>query len=276
MPDPESIRMPAPTAWPIVLAFGVSLIAAGLVTSASVTALGLLLAAVAAVGWFRDVLPEESCEAVRVDTTASPPIVAGRRVAHVDVAMPFHRARLPIEIYPVSAGLKGGLAGAVVMAALATAYGIASGTGIWYPINLLAAGFFPNAVQLSTSELAAFHGGALLIATSIHVLASTLVGLLYGAMLPMLPRRPIVLGGLLAPLVWSGLLYGILGVVNPVMNQRLDWAWFVVSQVGFGIAAGLVVARQHRVLTWQHLPLALRAGIEAPGLRRGPDEGGES
>jgi hypothetical protein len=268
--------MPAPTAWPVVLAFGVTLIAAGLVTSAFVTALGLLLAGVAAVGWFRDVLPEESFETVRVGTTVSPPAPAGRRVARLNVAMPLHRARLPLEIYPVSAGLKGGLAGGVVMAALAMAYGIVSGTGIWYPINLLAAGFFPNAVRSSTSELAAFQGSALLVATAIHAIASTLVGLLYGAMLPMLPRRPVVLAGLVAPLAWSSILYSILGVVNPVMNQRIDWVWFVPSQVGFGIAAGLVVARQHRVRTWQHLPFAIRAGIEAPGLIPESDEGGKS
>ena len=57
------------------------------------------------------------------------------------------------------------------------------------------------------------------------------------------------------------------------MNQRIDWPWFVLSQVGFGIVAGLVVARQQRVPTWQHLPLAVRAGIEAPGLMRERDGG---
>jgi MFS family permease len=150
-------------------------------------------------------------------------------------------------------------------------YGIVSGTGIWYPINLLAAGFFPAAVKFSTSEIAAFHPGALAIAAAIHLITSLLVGLLYGAMLPMLPRRPIVLGGLVAPIIWSGLLHSILGIVNPVMDQRIDWLWFVLSQVGFGIVAGLVVSRQQRVRTWQYLPLAVRAGIEAPGLMRERD-----
>jgi hypothetical protein len=270
---PDSVRIPASTAWPIVLAFGVTLIFAGLVTSESVTVLGGLLSAVAAVGWFRDVLPEEAYETVPVGPAPSAPTVARRRVARLGVAAELHRARLPLEIYPVSAGIKGGLAGGVVMALLAMAYGIVSGTSIWYPINLLAAGFFPGAVTMSTSEIAAFHAGALLIAASIHLLTSLLVGLLYGAMLPMLPRRPIGLGGVVAPIAWSGLLYSVLGVVNPVMNQRIDWPWFVLSQVGFGMVAGLVVLRQERVATWQHLPLALRAGIEAPGLRHEPGRG---
>jgi len=104
-----------------------------------------------------------------------------------------------------------------------------------------------------------------LIAVPIHLITSLLVGLLYGAMLPMLPRRPVLLGGFIAPILWSGLIYGILGIVNPVMNQRIDWLWFVASQVGFGIVAGIVVSRQQRVRTWQ--PYARRRlGFEATGL----------
>ena len=271
-PDTECVQIPASTAWPVVLAFGVTLMFAGLVTSEAVTVLGTTLFALAAVGWFRDVLPEEAHETVRVDVVR-PPAASRRRVAHVEVAAELRRAWLPLEIYPVTAGIKGGLAGGVAMALLAMAYGTVTGTGIWYPINLLAAGFFPSAANLPTSEIAAFHLPRLLIATSIHLLTSLLVGLLYGATLPMLPRRPIVLGGFVAPIAWTGLLHSILGVVNPVMNQRIDWFWFVLSQVGFGFVAGLVVSQQERVQTWQRLPLAVRAGIEAPGLVRERDEG---
>jgi hypothetical protein len=92
------------------------------------------------------------------------------------------------------------------------------------------------------------------------------VGLLYGVMLPMFPRRPILLGGLIAPVMWSGLLYSTLGIINPLLDQRIDWKWFVASQMGFGIVAGLVVVRQARVRTRQFLPFAVRAGIEAPGM----------
>ena len=63
-----------------------------------------------------------------------------------------HRARLPLEIYPVSAGVKGGLAGGVAMAVLAMLYGIVSGHGIWYPINLLSVGFFPAPSDHSTNR----------------------------------------------------------------------------------------------------------------------------
>jgi hypothetical protein len=271
--ETDTVEMPTPTAWPIVLAFGITLVLAGLVTSEAVSALGGLIAITGAVGWFRDVLPHEAHESVQVAPRAPSVATKRREVARVEIAPELRRAWLPLETYPISAGVKGGLAGSVVMALLAMLYGIVSHTSIWYPINLLAAGFFP--ATANTAEIAAFHLRAFLIAVPIHLITSLLVGLLYGAMLPMLPRRPILLGGFIAPVLWSGLIHSILGVVNPVLNQRIDWLWFVFSQVGFGIVAGLVVSYQGRIRTLQHLPFSLRAGMEASGLRdesRGEDE----
>ena len=259
-----AIEAPAPTAWPIVLAFGVALLFAGLVTSVSVSILGAILAFSGCVGWFRDVLPHEKHESLLIAEKPIPVFTSRPEVAHVDWIPPeLHRPRLPLEIYPISAGVKGGLAGSVAMALLAMIYGIASKHGIWYPINLLAAGFFPG--RNTTAQIAAFHWDSFVIAVAVHLVTSLIVGLLYGAMLPMFPRRPILLGGFAAPLLWSGLLHSILGMVDPVLNQRIDWFWFVLSQVGFGIVAGFVVSRQVRVRTWQHLPFPIRAGVEATG-----------
>ncbi|MGA8440074.1 MAG: hypothetical protein WB762_05100 [Candidatus Sulfotelmatobacter sp.] len=263
-PAPSSIELPAPTAWPIILAFGLTLVFAGLVTSASVSILGAILAAAGCVGWFRDVLPSEKHESVAV--MGKEPAVATRRpqVARVEwMTEELNRARLPLEIYPISAGVKGGLAGSVAMAVLAVLYGIASGHGMWYPINLLSAGLFP--ARSTVAEIAAFHWNALIIAAIIHIVCSVLVGLLYGVALPMFPRRPILLGGVIAPVLWTGLIHSVLEALDPVLNQRIDWLWFVVSQIGFGIVAGIVVSRQERISTWQYLPFQVRAGIEAPG-----------
>ena len=268
----DTIEVPAPTPWPIVLAFGIALLFAGLVTSEAVSVLGAFVAIAGAVGWFRDVLPQEAQESVQVIAQAPRTATMRREVARMEFAHELRRAWLPLEIYPISAGIKGGLAGSVAMAVLAMLYGVLSHTSIWYPINLLAAGFFP--ATATTAEIAAFHLHAFLIAIPIHLITSLLVGLLYGATLPMLPRRPVLLGGFIAPLLWSGLIHGILGIVNPVLNQRIDWIWFVATQVGFGIVAGLVVSRQERMRTRQQLPLAFRVGLEASGLtNRGEDEG---
>src|SRR3984893_3869488 len=261
---PTTLQLPAPTAWPIVLAFGITLLFAGLLTSVSVTFLGALLVVAGVIGWFRDVLPHEAHETVPVSDKVEPVVTAHPEVARVGwITEELNRSWLPLEIYPVSAGIKGGLAGSVAMAILAIIYGVASKHGIWYPINLLAAGFFP--ARVTAAGIAAFHWDAFLIAAAVHLVTSLIVGLLYGAMLPMFPRQPILLGGFVAPMLWSGLLYSILGIVNPVLNQHIDWFWFVLSQLGFGIVAGIVVSRQERIHTWQHLPFALRAGMETTG-----------
>ena len=259
-----TIELPAPTAWPIILAFGLTLIFAGLVTSASISILGSVFALAGCVGWFRDVLPHERHESVPI--TGKIPTAETRhpRVTRVEwKTEELQRARLPLEIYPISAGVKGGLAGSVAMAILAVLYGILSGHGVWYPINLLSAGFFP--ARATTEQIAAFHWDAFLIATVLHLICSSLVGLLYGVALPMFPRRPILLGGLIAPILWSALIHSMLEALDPTLKQRIDWVWFVVSQIGFGIVAGIIVSRQERIRTWQFLPFAVRAGFEAPG-----------
>src|SRR5271165_45755 len=262
----DTIRMPASTPWPIALAFGVALVFAGMVTSEAVSVLGAIIAIAGAIGWFREVMPYEAHETVAVMPEEAAVTTARREVARMAIANELKRAYLPLEIYPISAGVKGGLAGSVAMAVVAMLYGLISQHSIWYPINLLAAGFVPDAVTDTTAKIATFNSSLFLIATAIHVITSLLVGLLYGAMLPMLPQRPILLGGFIAPLFWTGLIHSILGIVNPVLNQRIQWPWFVVSQVAFGIVAGIIVARQERIRTWQRLPLAVRSGMEASGM----------
>src|SRR5882724_10183331 len=153
---PEKLQLPAPTAWPIVLAFGITLVFAGLVTSASVSVLGAVLLITGAVGWFRNVLPHEAHETVPVLEDKVVIQTSRREVARLGVAPEVRRAWLPLETYPVSAGIKGGLAGSVAMAALAMLYGQLTHGSIWYPINLLVAGFFPAAITATTAQIAAF------------------------------------------------------------------------------------------------------------------------
>ena len=262
---PREIEVPAPTAWPFVLAFGCTLLFAGLVTSASVSLLGAVLSLAGCFGWFREVFPHEHEQSVPV-VPEDIRITTERRLVERVPVLAYQRAWLPVHTYPISAGLKGGLAGSVAMAVLACTYGVLKAGSIWYPINLLAAGVYAQSLKLGPAKLYSFHADSFAIALGLHAVVSTLVGLLYGAMLPMFPRRPIVLGGLIAPVLWSALIYTMLGLLNPMLESRIDWYWFVASQVGFGIVAGLVVVRQSRMLTRENLPFAMRAGVEAPGM----------
>jgi hypothetical protein len=268
MQTPDNIEMPAPTAWPLVLAFGFTLIAAGMVTAASVSILGAMLTIAGAVGWFRQVLPAESHELMPIVEQEIVIETSRETVERIAGVQEIPRAWLPLETYPISAGVKGGLAGGAAMAILAAVYGLLSGNGIWYPMNLLVAGLLPPAAGDTAIQIGTFHLQQFLVAVPLHLMISLLVGLLYGVMLPIAPKSPILLGGLVTPLLWSFLIHGCLGIINPVMNQRINWLWFVLSQIGFGVAAGLVVVRQERIRTRQPEPLALRMGLEAPGFMR--------
>jgi hypothetical protein len=265
---PSVVVLPAPTAWPIVLAFGATLLFAGLITNVSVTILGAILAVAGSVGWFLDVFPHEKHVEVPVEEAEVQIVSSRREVERLDIAPELHRALLPLETYPVSAGIKGGLAGMVAMAVCACLYGVLKQGSIWYPINLLAATVYSQTLRMGPDTLKAFHLDSFMVALGIHLFTSVLVGLLYGAMLPMIPRHPIFLGGVVAPILWSGLLRSMLDLINPLLRQRVDWTWFIASQFAFGIAAGLVVVRQQRVPVKQFIPFAVRAGIEAPGAMR--------
>jgi hypothetical protein len=271
---PAEIEVPASTAWPLILAFGFTLMFAGLLTSASVSVLGVVLAVAGCVGWFREVFPHEHEVIVPVVPEEIRIATERRVVERVPVAPDLVRAWLPLETYPISAGLKGGLAGGVAMAVLACAYGLIKAGSIWYPINLLAATVYAESLKLGPAQLNSFHADSFAIALVLHGIGSIFVGLLYGAMLPMFARRPIVLGGLIAPVLWSGLLYSTMQLLNPLLASHVDWIWFMASQIAFGVVAGIVVVQQEHVSTRENLPFVVRAGIEAPGILP-PREGGE-
>jgi hypothetical protein len=267
-----AIALPAPTAGPLVFAFGIALSFAGMATHVIVALVGAVLIVVGGVDWFKQVLPHPAHEEVVPESVVMAVRTSRTEVERAASASGLVRANLPLELYPVSAGIRGGIAGGAAMAALAMLYGALSGHGVWYPINLLAAGFFPGATD---AQMSSFQGRAFAIAFVLHVVASLLVGVLYGAMLPMSPRRPVLLGGVVAPVLWTGVLRSTLWLINPALASRIDWGWFAFSQLGFGVVAGLVVLRRERVPTDQPLPLAVRAGVEATGLPHAlSDEGG--
>lgn len=261
----ETIHLPAPTSWPIILAFGCTMAAAGLVTTLSISLFGAVLMIAGCIGWFRQVLPHEAHEDVPV--VAQPITIATtRRVVQRVEITPEHRAHLPVETYPVITGLKGGIAGGIAMIFPALLYGLIVQHSLWYTVNLLGGAGVGPSQHITTAELLTFHWSWFVVAIVIQTITCCLVGLLYGAMLPMLPRHPILLGGVLAPLLWTGLLHASMGIINPELDVRIRWGWFVVSQVVFGLVAGLVVAREARIRTSRGLPFFARMGIEAPGL----------
>jgi len=275
----EQIELPAPTVWPMVAVLGITLLCAGLVTHVAVSVVGLILALRGAVGWFREDLPVERHELVRVrpPSERAPSVkVSPRTATHLRAGEAGHRVRIPAEIHPYSSGIKGGLLGGVVMAAVACAYGLVAHGSVWYPINLLAAAALPSMTHAELAQLKAFDAMAFVVALISHVSISILVGLLFAVLLPMYPsRRAAFWGSLTSPLLWSTLVWATLRFVNPALNARIDWKWFIASQVVFGLVAGYVVHHTKPVETMQTWPLAARAGLEVPGFleEKKSDEG---
>jgi hypothetical protein len=275
----EGIALPTPTAWPMLFALGLSMLFAGLVTHPVVSGVGAVLFLRGAIGWWFEVLPHERHEQVPLQPEAERPAPIQPRTAaveHLRAGEGRHRLRLPIEIQPYSAGLRGGAAGAVAMAVVAMAYGVIAEASVWYPINLLASAVLPAMNLADTQQLRAFSASAFGVATLLHGGLSLMVGLVYAALLPALPGRTLLWGGIVAPLAWTGVAWASLGLVAPALNDHIEWRWFIASQAAFGLTAGWVISKVEPIAVLQRLPLAAKAGIEAKGVTapRSEDESG--
>ena len=260
----DTILLPASTPWPMVFALGLALLITGMVTHWVVSLLGLVLVLRSIFGWFFDMFPHEQHVAVPIQAGVIEITSTRTTRSQLPVGVD-HRKLLPIETFSITAGLKGGIIGGIAMIVPAALFGLIRYHSVWYAVNLLAAGGFVHWAGESDAFLAQFHLHGLLAATAIHGLTSILIGLLYGAMLPMFPRKPILTAGFVAPLLWTGILYSALGVISPILNARIDWYWFVVSQIAFGLVCGFVVNLQVKVRTPQFraLPFSVRAGIHS-------------
>lgn len=247
---PEVVVLPAPTVWPLVLSLGITLLAAGLLTHPALSVVGLVLFFLALRGWVAELLPGkgEAVEPLRPLAERARPIEGvSLPVQPLRPGMVGHRMRIPERVHPYSAGAKGGAYGGLAMVAVALAYGLISGRGIWFPINLLAAMVVPGFRTASVEDLQHFSTLGLVCGVLIHAVGSVGAGLLFGLLLPMLPRRPILWGGVVAPLLWSGALYGLLGILDPLLSQHVDWFSFIVAQFTYGIVVGWVVVGTEKV-----------------------------
>lgn len=255
---PYSRAVPEPTSGPVVSALGVSLLAAGLVTNLWVLVFGVIVMILGLVIWFRDIFPDEKLEAIPAELLqkASPNYAVAGEGPKVE------RPLFPAEIHPYRSGVVGGLLGGVSMAIVASAWGIVKHGSVWLPINLLTGSVVPGVGSADLATLEVFHAGWFAIAVGIHLALSIAVGALYTTALPMMPRRPIFAGGILVPVMVTGLVWATLGIVNPALEKYISWPWFIGSQIAFGFTCGWWVSRRAMVSTMSNQTLAQRLRIE--------------
>jgi hypothetical protein len=250
--DPNALEMPRPTVAPFVLAFGMVLLAAGVILGPGFLIIGgvILLAGLAI--WITQLLPGRGHfheELVGEAQAEHRPIGAPGRVERLREGLPGYRLRLPQDVHPISAGIKGGIVGGIVMPVPALLWGVLSGQGFWYPVNLLAGMVLPSVGDMDAAELGRFHLPLLVAAVIIHIVLSVVIGLIYGVLLPTLPSvpRPIAWGGLLMPVLWTAANYLAMRVGNPALPGEISWPWFIVSQFVYGVTMSAVVLGAKRV-----------------------------
>jgi hypothetical protein len=233
---------------------------------------GFLLGLAGAIGWFTDVFPAPKHEIspyAPPELRAAPVKVSPRKVSAIELGEGAHRTYYPIKVHRYSSGILGGLAGGAAMAVLAMLYGLVAQHSIWYPINLLSAAALPSMSDATVQTLDQFHFGAFVVALISHATVSILVGLLYTVLLPMLPARYEWLwGGIVTPLIWTALLAPVFDIINPALAEHVNWFWFVICQVSFGVVGGYVVYKSAKVETMQSWSLAARMGIHAMETER--------
>jgi mono/diheme cytochrome c family protein len=247
-----AVEMPRPTAWPIVLALGITLAALGAATSLAFAAVGGVLVALGLIGWFSQLLSggHEHEPLAPPAERPQPPVAQTGAVEQLKPGVVGYRFQVPEKVQPISAGIKGGIVGGLLMPIPALAWGVLSGHGIWFPVNLLSGMVVPGLGELSTAQLEAFHPWMFAGALVMHVLMSLGFGLVGGVLLPTLPSipgGPMLFGGLILPLLWSGANHSLLAVVNPVLNHYIDWRWYVASQLVYGIATSIVILRSEKI-----------------------------
>ncbi len=265
--EQSHIEMPAPTYWPVLFAFGIMLGFAGIVTHWVVSIVGLVVALTGIIHWWHDVIPHEEHEALPIDAAhrPAPIMVEQRSVIRMDIGEDHHRAHVPETINPYSSGVWGGIVGGAVMAGLACLYGLIAQHSIWYPINLLAGVVVPSIGNESIAQLRHFNGLAFIAASVGHGVISILVGILYAVILPMFPKYAFFWAGILMPLFWSGFIATGLSMLNPALNERISWPWFIAAQLGYGLVGGYVIARSTKIHTMQSWDFARRASLHALG-----------
>jgi hypothetical protein len=240
----SSVEMPKATAAPLVLAVGIALAAMGAAASLAFLFVGAAVFVAGLGMWISQLLPGRGhWREPRVEPSLRPQPVAPApgEVERLRRGVPGFRLRLPVKVHPVSAGIKGGFVGGLVMPLPALMYGMLSGHGVWWPVNLLAGMVLPGIGSMSASELEQFHPALALVAILIHVVVSLFLGLIMGVLLPTLPeiRKPIAWGALMMPLLWTAVSYVAFSAMNPAIRDGIAWFWFVISQLIFGIVAAV-------------------------------------
>lgn len=157
------------------------------------------------------------------------------------------RGGVSAHIFPVEAGIYGGALGGAAMVIVAIVYGVLSGNGVWYPVNLIAATVIRQWQSAPAETFMQFNPTGLIFGAAIHIIVSVVIGVLFALLLPTLPGRPIFWAFIVGPVLWYGALIAALPLVNPVMAKYVDLPSFLVAHLVYSLVLGLSLERAPHV-----------------------------
>ncbi len=154
---------------------------------------------------------------------------------------------VPSHVYPLRAGVIGGILGGVAMGAAAMIYGGVWRGSPWLPINVVAATFMRDLQSASPEQLAAFNATALILGGLMHLVLSLGLGVLFVLLLPTLPGTPVFWAITIGPLLWVVATVITLPLINPLGQRTIDWPSFIVAHLAYGLVLGFYVVRTPKV-----------------------------
>lgn len=158
------------------------------------------------------------------------------------------RITVPAEVYPYQAGIVGGVVAGVVMALVMAGWGAATGRGIWFPVNLIAATVLRHLQNEPLEMLSQFYLAGAVVGTLIHLGLSMVLGFVFAMLLPTLPGSAVVWSVIISPILWFVAQYLALPLMNPRMYALIDHPSFAIAHVVYSAILGWWISRTTKII----------------------------
>lgn len=152
-------------------------------------------------------------------------------------------------IYAVRDGVIGGLLGGIIMALVAMITGLAPGSGIWMPLNLVGATIVRRLQTAPPETLEQFMMVPLITGAILHLILSVGFGIAFVVLLPTLPGNKIVWSLIIGAILWAIALFAVLPLLNPLMLRLVNVPSFLIAHILYSLPLGYIIETSEPIET---------------------------